>query len=131
MEGSIDTENLDKVWNEKYKEYLGVSAKDANHGILQDVHWGHGSIGYFPTYSLGSFYAAQFFAQAEKDIKKLNKKLSKGDTSQLLTWLRENIHLHGRRYEADELCNRITGESLNFDHFLKYASDKFLSVYNG
>jgi len=131
MEGSIDTENLDKIWNEKYKEYLGVSAKDANQGILQDVHWGHGSIGYFPTYSLGSFYAAQFFTQAEKDIKKLNKKLAKGDTSQLLAWLRENIHQHGRRYEADELCNRITGESLNFDHFLKYASDKFLKVYKG
>ncbi len=129
MEGSIDTDNLDKVWNEKYKEYLGISAKDANQGILQDVHWGHGSIGYFPTYSLGSFYAAQFYAQAQKDIKKLNKKLSKGDTSQLLAWLRENVHQHGRRYESDELCNRITGESLNFDHFLKYASDKFLSVY--
>ena len=131
MDGSIDTDNLDKVWNEKYKEYLGISAKDANQGILQDVHWGHGSIGYFPTYSLGSFYAAQFFAQAQKDIKKLNKKLAKGDTTQLLAWLRENVHQHGRRYEADELCNRITGESLNFDHFLKYASDKFLGVYQG
>ena len=130
MEGTIDTDNLDKVWNEKYKEYLGISAKDANQGILQDVHWAHGSIGYFPTYSLGSFYAAQFYVQAEKDIKKLNKKLSKGDTSQLLEWLRENVHQHGRRYEADELCNRITGESLNFDHFLKYASNKFLNVYS-
>lgn len=131
MDGSIGTDSLDKVWNEKYKEYLGMSAKDANQGILQDVHWGHGSIGYFPTYSLGSFYAAQFFAQAQKDIKKLNKKLAKGDTRQLLAWLRENVHQHGRRYEADELCNRITGESLNFDHFLKYASDKFLDVYKG
>ncbi len=131
MDGSIDTVDLDLVWNEMYREYLGMSAEDANQGILQDVHWAHGSLGYFPTYSLGSFYAAQFFAQAQKDIKKLNKKLSKGDTSQLLKWLRENIHQHGRRYEADELCNRITGESLNFDHFLRYASDKFLDVYNG
>ena len=131
MEGSIDTKNLDKIWNEKYKEYLGISSPDANNGILQDVHWGHGSIGYFPTYSLGSFYAAQFYAQASKDIKKLDKKLSKGNTAPLLEWLRENIHQHGRRYEADELCNIITGESLNFDHFMKYASDKFLSVYKG
>ena len=129
IEGSIDTDNLDKVWNEKYKEYFGISAKDANSGILQDVHWGHGSFGYFPTYSLGSFYAAQFFAQAQKDIPKLDKKLSKGKTGNLLFWLRENIHQHGRRYEADELCNRITGESLNVDHFLSYASDKFLNIY--
>lgn len=131
MDGSISTVDLDKVWNDKYMEHLGVSSQDANSGILQDVHWAHGSIGYFPTYSLGSFYAAQFFAQAESDIKKLNKKLSKGDTKPLLDWLRTNIHQHGRRYEADELCQRITGESLNFDHFLKYASDKFLGVYGG
>lgn len=129
MEGSIDTENLDTVWNDMYKEYMGISAKDDNTGVLQDVHWGHGSFGYFPTYSLGSFYAAQFYAQAEKDISKLGKKLSKGNTAPLLTWLRENIHQHGRRYEADELCNRVTGESLNVDHFLKYASDKFLNIY--
>lgn len=129
IEGSIDTDNLEVVWNEKYKEYLGISANDANTGILQDVHWAHGSLGYFPTYSLGSFYAAQFYAQAEKDIKKLGKKLTKGNTKPLLDWLRENIHQHGRRYEADELCHRITGESLNFDHFLKYANDKFLGIY--
>lgn len=129
IEGSIDTESLDTIWNEKYQEYMGISAKDANQGILQDVHWGHGSFGYFPTYSLGSFYAAQFFAQAQKDIPKLNKKLSRGNTSGLLSWLRENIHKHGRRYEADELCNMITGESLNIDHFLSYASNKFLKIY--
>jgi len=130
IEGTIDTENLDTIWNDKYKEYMGISASDDNTGVLQDVHWGHGSFGYFPTYSLGSFYAAQFYAQAEKDIPKLGKKLSKGRTEPLLSWLRENIHQHGRRYEADELCNMITGESLNVDHFLKYAKDKFLNIYS-
>ncbi|MDF1695003.1 MAG: carboxypeptidase M32 [Saprospiraceae bacterium] len=129
IEGSIDTDNLSEVWNEKYKEYLGISAKDDNTGVLQDVHWGHGSFGYFPTYSLGSFYAAQFYAQAEKDIPKLNKKIAKGNTTPLLNWLRENIHQHGRRYEADELCNNITGESLNVEHFLNYANTKFKSIY--
>lgn len=130
IEGSLDTEDLDTVWNEKYREYMGISPGDDNTGILQDVHWGHGSFGYFPTYSLGSFYAAQFYAQAEKDIPKLSKKLSKGNTDSLLSWLRENIHQHGRRYEADELCNMITGESLNVEHFLNYAKDKFLSIYS-
>ena len=129
IEGSLSTDDLDTVWNEKYKEYLGISASDANNGILQDVHWGHGSFGYFPTYSLGSFYAAQFFNQAEKDIPKLGKKLTRGKTDALLQWLRENIHQHGRRYEADELCNMITGESLNVDHFLAYTQDKFLNIY--
>lgn len=130
IEGSIDTDNLDEVWNDKYKEYMGISASDANTGVLQDVHWGHGSFGYFPTYSLGSFYAAQFFAQAQKDIPNLNKKLSSGKTKSLLLWLRENIHQHGRRYEADELCKMVTGESLNVDHFLSYAKNKFLGIYN-
>ena len=68
MEGTLKVDNLDEVWNAKYKEYLGVKVPDAKQGILQDIHWSHGSIGYFPTYSLGSFYAAQFFQQAEKAV---------------------------------------------------------------
>jgi len=129
IEGSLSTENLDQVWNDKYQEYLGISASDANSGILQDVHWGHGSFGYFPTYSLGSFYAAQFYQQAEKDIPKLLKKLAKGKTASLLSWLRENIHKYGRSYEANELCQMVTGENLNVEHFLSYASKKYKGIY--
>lgn len=129
MEGSLDIDNLEAIWNQKYAEYMGVEITNAKEGILQDIHWSHGSIGYFPTYSLGSFYAAQFFAQAQKDIPNLTESISNGDNSQLLTWLRENIHQYGRYYTPEELCIKITGEKLNFKYFMDYAKRKFGSIY--
>jgi len=129
IEGNISVNDLKDLWNKKYKEYLDIDVPDDKLGILQDVHWGHGSFGYFPTYSLGSFYAAQFFKQANNDIESLEGKIARGDLSELLMWLRENIHQYGRLYEADELCERITGEKLNFDYFMEYAMKKYSGIY--
>lgn len=128
FEENINAQDIRRLWNEKYREYLGLSVSDDKNGVLQDVHWAHGSFGYFPTYSLGSFYAAQFYAQAQKDIPKLQSQIKNGDSSQLLSWLRENIHSKGRTVEADELCKNITGEYLNFDYFKEYAETKFLDL---
>ena len=130
IEGSIDPNDLIEAWNSKYKEYLGLDVPDDNSGILQDIHWAHGSFGYFPTYSLGSFYAAQFFHQATVDIPNLVTTIENGDTSLLLNWLREKIHQHGRFYTADALCTKITGEPLNFKYFMNYAREKFGSIYS-
>jgi len=129
MEGKLKVDNLDEVWNAKYKEYLGVKVPDAKRGVLQDIHWSHGSIGYFPTYSLGSFYAAQFFQQAEKELPNLQKNIEAGNNQPLLDWLRTNIHQHGRYYNAEELCEKITGEKLNFKYFMDYARKKFGGIY--
>jgi carboxypeptidase Taq len=129
MEGSLKVKDLEQIWNAKYKEYLGVKVPDAKQGILQDIHWSHGSIGYFPTYSLGSFYAAQFFQQAEKEIPNLITEIENGNNQPLLDWLRTNIHQHGRYYNAAELCEKITGEKLNFKYFMKYARKKFGAIY--
>ncbi len=129
MKGEVSAKELKELWNEKYKEYLGIKVKSDKLGVLQDVHWAHGGIGYFPTYSLGSFYAAQFYQQAVKDKPKIESKIEKGDHSTLLKWLRKNIHNHGRRYEAEELCERITGEQLNVEHFLRYARKKYGKIY--
>ena len=129
IEGSIKVQDIPDIWNQKYKDYLGLDIKDDNQGCLQDIHWAHGSIGYFPTYSLGSFYAAQFFAQAQKDIPDLDQQIQGGNCLPLLDWLRHNIHQHGRMYSADELCKRITGESLNFKYFMDYARKKYSSIY--
>ena len=129
MEGKIKVSDLEDVWNAKYKEYLGVKVPDPKRGILQDIHWSHGSIGYFPTYSLGSFYAAQFFQQAEKEIPDLLATIEAGNNQPLLDWLRVNIHQHGRMYNAEELCQKITGEKLNFKYFMKYARQKFGAIY--
>jgi carboxypeptidase Taq len=130
IEGKIKVAELPEYWNARYKEYLGVKVTSDAEGVLQDIHWSHGSIGYFPTYSLGSFYAAQFFHQAGKEIKDLEKKIEEGNLLPLLQWLRDKIHKHGKFYSAEELCIAVTGEKLNFKHFMDYAKHKYSSIYN-
>ena len=127
--GEIEVADLDKHWNAAYKEYLDVDVPDDRQGVLQDIHWAHGSLGYFPTYSLGSFYAAQFYQQARKDVVNLEENIAKGDSSSLLQWLRNHIHQHGRYYMAEELCERVTGEKLQFKYFQKYLQEKFGEIY--
>ena len=129
IEGSLDPVDLPARWNEMYYKYLGIKPADDKTGVLQDVHWSHGSFGYFPTYTLGSFYAAQFFAQANKDIVGLDKQVQKGELSALLAWLREKVHIHGRRYNSEDLCERITGQKLNTAFFMKYIQEKYVTVY--
>ncbi len=129
ISGTISTKELEQVWNAKYMEYLGVEVTDPVKGILQDIHWSHGSVGYFPTYSLGSFYAAQFFTKACKDIPTLKEEIAAGNSSNLLAWLRTNVHAFGRYYTAEELCEKVTGEKLNFDYFYQYAIEKYTQVY--
>lgn len=129
IEGTIDVKDLPSYWNSKYKEYLGVDVPSDAKGVLQDIHWSHGSFGYFPTYSLGSFYAAQFYTQAQKDIPGLETEIENGNMAPLLKWLRENIHQYGKFYKADELCEKLTGEKLNFSYFMNYARKKYSWLY--
>ncbi len=127
--GNLDAAGAQDQWKSKYKDYLGLDIQDDSEGILQDVHWSHGSFGYFPTYSMGSFYAAQFFKQAQKDLSDLDEQIAKGNTAPLLQWLRTNIHQHGRRYEAEELCKRVTGKPLNLKAFIDHAKEKYSDIY--
>ncbi|RYZ28924.1 MAG: carboxypeptidase M32 [Chitinophagaceae bacterium] len=129
IEGSLATADIPAFWNEQYKNYLGVIVPDDKHGALQDVHWSHGSFGYFPTYSLGSFYAAQFFAKAMEEIPNLESEIGKGNTLPLLEWLRTKIHQKGRYFTSEELCKEITGEGLNGEHFLRLAKEKYSGIY--
>ena len=129
IEGSIEVADLPTQWNKKYKEYLGIDVPDDAHGVLQDIHWSHGSFGYFPTYSLGSFYAAQFFKQAKKEIPTLESEIEKGNLKPLLDWLRLKVHIHGKYYSAEELCLMICGEKLNFSHFMDYVKEKYGVLY--
>ena len=130
MSGDLKVKDIRDAWNEKYKSYLGVNVPDDNMGFLQDIHWSHGSIGYFPTYSIGSLYAAQFFNQIQKDTSGLDGSIQQGDTSQILTWLRTNIHQHGQRYSALDLCKMLTEDSLNAEHFIRYVKAKYGEIYN-
>ena len=127
----INPKDLNTSWNEYYQKYLGISSDDDKKGVLQDVHWSHGSFGYFPTYSLGSFYAAQFFEQAEKEIGALDEMIEQGNFNPLLEWLRTNVHQCGRQYRSNELCKRITGRELDFSSFMRYAERKYAGIYQG
>lgn len=130
IEGAVQVKDLSELWNEKYKEYLEIDVPNDRKGVLQDIHWSHGSFGYFPTYSLGSFYAAQFFHQAAQDVPNLEHQIENGNLQPLLQWLRTHIHQYGQLYTAEELCRRITGEKLNFKYFMNYARKKYSFIYN-
>jgi len=129
MDGSLSVKDLPAKWNEMYGKYLGITPADDKTGVLQDVHWSHGSFGYFPTYTLGSFYAAQFYSKMEEDIKDLPQLVATGELAPLLQWLREKVHIHGRRYNSEELCERITGKKLDPSYFIRYAEAKFKGIY--
>ena len=129
MENSITTADIPSFWNESYLKYMNVKVPDDRQGCLQDVHWSHGSFGYFPTYSLGSFYAAQLFAMAEKNIPGLEQQIQKGQMDSLLSWLRGQVHRYGRMYTSEDLCKKVTGETLNISYFLQYLQRKYGSIY--
>ncbi|MCD6013611.1 MAG: carboxypeptidase [Flavipsychrobacter sp.] len=129
IQGSLNPKDLREQWNAHYNKYLGITPKDDKTGVLQDVHWSHGMFGYFPTYSLGSFYASQFFGQVQKDIPGLHEKIQKGELQPILQWLRNKVHQYGRRYTSEELCERITGTKLDPQFFIQYASKKYSQIY--
>jgi len=129
FEESLKLSDLKDYWNANYKDYLGLDIKSDKEGILQDIHWAHGSFGYFPTYSLGSFYAAQFFKKASEVIPTLKNDIKATNYGNLLQWLRSNIHMEGRKYLPNELCRKVTGEDLDFKYFMQYASSKYGDIY--
>ena len=129
IEGSLSTADIPAFWNEEYRKLLGVTVPDDKKGCLQDVHWSHGSFGYFPTYSLGSFYAAQFYTRARLDIPGIENDLRKGESLGLLHWLRTHIHDKGRFYTSEDLCQQVTGEKLEVSYFVNYLLEKYASIY--
>ncbi len=125
ISGDLSVNEIPVYWNDLYKKLLNVDVPDDKNGCLQDVHWSHGSFGYFPTYSLGSFYAAQFWQKAKQDVPMLEQQMANnGDTQGLLTWLRTNIHAHGRQLTSEELCVSVTGSGLNSHSFIEYFTRK-------
>lgn len=124
MEGRLQVADLPQAWNAKIKQYLGVEVSDDAHGVLQDVHWSHGTIGYFPTYSLGNIYSAQLFNKAIQDIPGLLEGFSEGEFKPFLDWLRQNIHKEGSRYQPEELIKKVTGEGLNSKYLIDYLKAK-------
>jgi carboxypeptidase Taq len=117
--------DLPGAWKEKYRHYLGIAPPDDRQGVLQDIHWSAGLIGYFPTYSLGNLYASQFFQQADKDLGGLDQQFAAGKFEPLRDWLREKIHHLGQCYTADELVRRVTGQPLSHAPLMQHLRGKF------
>jgi carboxypeptidase Taq len=121
--------DLPAAWNEKYRDYLGLTPPNDTDGVLQDIHWSAGLFGYFPTYSLGNLYAAQFFAQADRDVGGLEAMFRRGEFAPLRRWLVEKIHSQGRRYTASQLVERVTGAPLSHDGLMRQLRGKFAPLY--
>ena len=130
ISSDLAVEDIPQVWNEKMEEYLGVVPDNDAEGCLQDIHWSHGSFGYFPTYSLGSVLAAQLYGSADREIEDLEGDIEAGEFDALQEWLTENVHRHGKRYRTPELVEEATGEEYSADAFLEYATEKFAALYD-
>ena len=111
------------------EEYLGVTPPDDTRGILQDIHWSIGIMGYFPTYSLGNLLSAQLWEKAVTEIPEIPAQIARGEFAPLLGWLRETIHRHGRKYLPNELIQRATGEPLHSRAYLRYLTEKYSELY--
>ncbi len=129
LRDEVKPKDVPAAWNEKFKKYVGLTPPDDKQGCLQDIHWSGGSIGYFPTYSLGNLYGSQFFDQARKDLGDLDAMFAKGEFKPLLDWLRKNIHCHGKRYTASQLVKKVTGKPLSAEPLMKHLSKKAKELY--
>lgn len=129
LSGQLAVRDLPAAWNEKYRSYLGVEPPNDADGVLQDIHWSAGLFGYFPTYSLGNLYAAQFYAQADRDLGGLARQFEAGEFAPLREWLANRIHRHGQRYTAGQLVERITGSPLSHEPLLAHLRGKLAPLY--
>lgn len=134
MEQALVTSDLKPAdvpaaWNEKFTRSFGLTPPSDALGCLQDVHWSMGGIGYFPTYTLGNMYGAQFMEQARKDISGLDDDFRSGEFSRLKGWLQDKIHCHGQRYRANDLCRRVTGRPLSHTPLTDYLRRKYEALY--
>lgn len=127
--GVLAVADLPGAWNELSRELLGLDPENDAQGVLQDVHWSGGAFGYFPSYCLGNMIAAQLWAAARRELPALEDDFRRGDFGRLLAWLRQKIHVQGRRFDTRELVRRVTGEELSPVHLLRYLTERYLPLY--
>jgi carboxypeptidase Taq len=130
MEGNLEVKDLPEAWNSKMEQYLGITPPDDAKGVLQDVHWSYGNIGYFPTYALGTMIASQLWEKLKEDLPDVSDQIRKGEFQPMLGWLMEKIHQHGAKFEPQELIHKITGSYIDGEPYLKYLNNKFGAIYN-
>jgi len=124
----VDVNDLPNIWNKKYEEYLGITPPTNAEGVLQDIHWSFGAFGYFPTYALGSAYAAQITTHMEKDLD-LDALIKAKDLETIKKWLGERIHQYGKTYTPNQLMEKSFGEKFNADYYVNYLTEKYSKLY--
>jgi carboxypeptidase Taq len=122
---TIDLDELPEIWNERMQKYLGVEPRDHALGVLQDMHWAIGAIGYFSTYALGNVISGQLWERANAAIPDLLEQFEQGEFGALSGWLGENLWRHGRKFTPRELVERITGGGLDSEPYLRYLRGKY------
>ncbi|MHA1972275.1 MAG: carboxypeptidase M32 [Candidatus Hodarchaeales archaeon] len=130
LKGNISIDELPEVWNQKYKEYLGVEIENDSEGVMQDTHWAGGAFGYFPTYALGNIYNAHMLAYMKKELSDFDELVKEGNLQPIIDWLIENVHKPSNLYDPPELIKRITGEDINPKYFIEYIKDKYSKIYD-
>jgi carboxypeptidase Taq len=128
VEGRVELEDLPQVWNQKMWDYLGVEVPDDAHGVLQDVHWSGGMIGYFSTYLLGTVMSVQIWEAVLRDVPDLEEQVGRGEFATLREWLGSHIHELGRKYTSQEVLERATGSTLQAQPYLDYLRAKYAGV---
>lgn len=129
ISGEIEAKDLPVIWKQKMQDYLGVTPSTDTEGVLQDVHWSFGGIGYFPSYSLGNLYAAQILRTIQKDLPDFYNHIENGRFDLIQEWLKENVHQYGKLYTPNELIVKVTGEELNAEYLVEYLEKKYSEVY--
>ena len=129
IEEDLDVDDVPAFWNEKFEHFFGFAIEKDTDGCLQDVHWSAGLFGYFPTYTLGNLYAAQFFDTAREEVGDLEAQFAKGEFDPLREWLTDRIYRQGKRYLPAELGETVTGKPLSHQPLLKHLTQKYATVY--
>jgi carboxypeptidase Taq len=129
LEGKLAISDVPEAWNSKMRDYLGITPPDDAHGVLQDIHWSGGMIGYFPTYALGNLISAQVWEKVIEDQPNLEDQISGGDFSGLLAWLREKIHTYGAKFDPQVLVQKVTGQKINPQPYVRYLKTKYSEIY--
>ncbi|MBS1716163.1 MAG: carboxypeptidase M32 [Armatimonadetes bacterium] len=130
LTGKLTVEDLPEAWNAKYTEYLGITPKTYSEGCLQDVHWSMGSIGYFPTYTMGNLLSYQIWNVLEKDLGDTASMIESGNFKPILNWLQEKVYSQGKKYPPKELVMRVTGKPVGAEDYLEGLTKKYTEIYS-
>ena len=129
LAGKLAVDELPQVWNEKYREYLGVEVENDSEGVMQDTHWAGGAFGYFPSYALGNIYGGMMLEKMEQEIPDWKKRIASGSFSEAKNWLVENVHSRGNLHDPADMIKLITGSPLKVEPFIRYLDAKYSKLY--